>query len=189
MNYRQVYTIKSKLEKKIKEICPEISHRSGIYIFSRSDESGLKFCYVGQAKHLLERTAAHLKEYDHIGLSLKKRGLYSTDNPYGWKLTFKECGFEALDENEQKTIVYMANKGYQLYNVTTGGQGKGKTSIDGKSKSPKTYRDGVQFGRESARRDIANLFEKHLNYSPKKDPPTKLQEKAVEKFKKFLEKP
>ena len=83
----------------------------------------------------------------------------------------------------------MANKGYQLYNVTTGGQGKGKTSIDGKSKSPKTYRDGVQFGRESTRRDVANLFEKHLNYSPKKDPPTKLQEKAVEKFKKFLEKP
>ena len=81
----------------------------------------------------------------------------------------------------------MANKGYQLYNVTTGGQGKGKTSIDGKSKSPKTYRDGVQFGRESARRDIANLFEKHLNYFPKKDPPTKLQEKAMKKFKDFLE--
>ena len=83
MNYRQLYTIKSKLEKKIKEICPERSHRSGSYIFARSDESGLKFCYIGQAKHLLERTAAHLKEYDHIGLSLKKRGLYSTTNPDG----------------------------------------------------------------------------------------------------------
>jgi hypothetical protein len=34
---------------------------------------------------------------------------------------------------------------------------------------------------------IAHLFELHLDYVPKKSPPTKLQVKAMEKFKDFIE--
>lgn len=187
MNYRQIYAVKTAREKQITELRPGITSGSGIYAFFRRDENGIKYCYVGQAKHLLERTAAHLSEYDHIGLSLKKRGLYSAYNPFGWDLWFKECTVAALDENEQKTIKFYANKGYQLYNVTLGGQGKGKTAIDGKTKSGKTYRQGLQQGYLNARKEISNLFAKHLKYGKKSEKPNKNQDKALQKFEEFID--
>ncbi len=186
MNMRQIYAIKTAREKQINELCPTITSDSGIYVFFREDENGIKHCYVGQAKHLLERVAAHLSEYDHIGLSLKKRGLYSPDNPFGWQLGFKECDVSDLDKNEQKTILHYAKKGYQLYNATFGGQGKGKTGIDGKYKSGKTYRQGLSQGYLNARKDIANLFKKHLKYDKKSEKPNKNQEKALKKFEDFI---
>lgn len=189
MNYKKIYAYKAKTEAAIKNLCPKISSQSGIYVFFRVDENGIKYCYVGQAKKLLERAAAHLREYDHIALSLKKRGFYDfSKNPYGWHLSFKECSISELDEKERETIISCAKKGYQLYNVTIGGQGEGKTSFDHKTKSNKGYYDGLKQGYENARREIKHLFDLHLNFSAKKQPPTKLQEKAMQKFKDFLEK-
>lgn len=185
-NYRQIYAAKASRERQIKEICPQINNLSGIYVFYRIDENEIKHCYVGQAKHILERAAAHLGEYDRIGLSLKKRKFYSLENPGGWKLVYKNFPIDRLDEMERKTIKAYADKGYQLYNATSGGQGSGKTGLD-KNRPTKGYYDGLEQGKKNTRKFVADLFAKHLDYKPKKEPPNKLQEKAMQKFKDFLE--
>ena len=53
-------------------------------------------------------------------------------------------------------------------------------------KPPKGYYDGKKQGYLDARKYVANLFEKHLQYSVKSEKPNKNQEKALEKFKEFL---
>jgi len=186
MNYRQIYAIKAAREKKIRAVCPNMPKTSGIYAFYRDDETGLKFAYVGQAVNLLERCGSHLGEYDHIALSLKKRGFYKIGSPYGWKLTYKECDRADLDKNEKLTILHFAEKGYQLYNKTAGGQGEGKAQI-GQYKPARGYRDGLSQGYKNASKSVTKLFDLHLDYFPKSDPPTKLQQGAMKKFKDFLE--
>lgn len=186
MNYKQVYAIKAKNESKIKSICPNITTKSGIYVFFRVDENDIKHCYIGQAKNLLQRTAQHLSEYDRIALSLKKRGFYSQENVHGWRLIFKECAIDKLDENERLSIKTYANKGYQLYNSTSGGQGQGKNGLD-KNKPSKGYYDGLEQGKKNSRKFVADLFTKHLDYVPKKQPPTANQQKAMQKFSEFLD--
>ena len=86
---------------------------------------------------------------------------------------------------EQHYIKQYASKGYQLRNKTAGGQGEGKAQIDD-YKPAKGYRDGLQQGYKNASREIANLFEKHLNVSRKSEKPNKNQEKALAKFNDFL---
>lgn len=186
MNYEQIFAIKKANEKRIKSVCPTIPNTSGIYVFYRIDETGIKFCYCGQARHLLERCASHLSEYDHIANSLKKRGFYKADNPFGWKLTFKESALEDLDENEQVTIRYFANNGYQLLNLTAGGQGKGKIKI-GEYKPSRTYRDGIQQGKLALARDLRHIMEKHLTVTLKAEKKAnKTSQKAFEKFMELL---
>ena len=190
MNYRQIYARKAECEKRIKEVCPEITNRPGIYIFYRTDtDSGLRFCYIGQAKRLIERCAQHLQEYDHIALSLKKRGFFDPlkpeANPGGWKLSVCECsGLDALDNAEIEAIREYANNGYQLFNRTAGGQGDGKVVFDNKRQT-KTYREGLAQGYLNARREVAHWFSLHLNVSMKK--PTKNAEKAYKKFMEFID--
>lgn len=185
-NYKQIYAKKAEREGRIKKICPDIPYSSGIYVFYRDDETGLHMAYCGQAVSLCERCASHLAEYDHIGLSLKKRGFYSTDNPYGWKLIFKTCPKKDLDENEKLTIKQFANKGYQLYNVSSGGQGKGRTQI-GEYRPQKGYRDGILQGKKMLARDLSNIISKHLtvNLKPEKQG-NKVSQKQLEKFNELL---
>ena len=189
MNYRQIYARKAECERRIKEVCPDITNRPGIYIFYRTDtDSGLRFCYIGQAKRLTERCAQHLQEYDHIALSLKKRGFFDPlnpeENPGGWKLSVWECsGLDALDNAEIEAIREYANNGYQLFNRTAGGQGDGKVIFDNKRQA-KTYREGLAQGYLNARREVAHWFSLHLNVSIKK--PTKNAEKALSKFLDFI---
>lgn len=183
---KQVYALKAEREKRIIAICPGIPNTSGIYIFFRTDESGIRRAYCGQARHLRERCAAHLGEYDHIALSLKKHGFYSANNPHGWKLQYKTCGIDELDEREVATIKSCADSGMQMYNVTSGSQSTGKM-VTGIAKPPKGYRDGLAQGYKNASRDIANLFDKHLAYSPKSEKPNKNAIKAMEKFQSFLD--
>lgn len=184
-NYQKIYAMKKSREDRIKKICPSIPYSPGIYAFYRKDETGIRRAYVGQAVSLCERCASHLAEYDHIALSLKKYGFYSEENPYGWKLQYKRCSKEELDEREIATIKAFADDGFQMYNVTAGGQGKGKKQIC-EYKQPKTYMQGVEQGKKVSSREIAHLFEKHLDYTTKNNPPTKNQQKAVEKFEDFL---
>ena len=186
MNYRQIYAMKAQREKRIEKVCAGITNNSGIYIFHRIDENGIKHAYCGQAVHLKERCASHLAEYDHIALSLKKRGFYVEGNEYGWKLAFKECSKDKLDENEIATIKNLANDGFQMLNVSAGGQGKGKNQLND-YKQPKTYMQGIEQGKKNASKEIAHLFEKHLAVSTKSDPPTVNQQKALQKFNDFLE--
>lgn len=76
-NYKQIYAMKAKREKQIKVICPDIPYKSGIYVFYRIDEAGIRRAYCGQAVSLCERCASHLAEYDHIALSLTRNGYFA----------------------------------------------------------------------------------------------------------------
>lgn len=185
MDYRQIKAIEAKNKGRILGVCPNVPETSGIYILTR-EENGFKFAYVGQAKHLLTRLAQHLSGYQHIDLSIKKHGLKSEENSFGWDIHFVEYPESELDEYEQKYCRAYATKGYQLRNHTGGSQGKGKFGLDN-SKAPKGYYDGLKQGYKKAQKEVANLFEKHLIYRKKSDKPNKIQEKALEKFKAFLE--
>ena len=185
MNYRQLYAIKKANKERILKVCPNCPETSGIYFLLR-EEGGFKFAYIGKAKILLSRLADHLQGYtQHIDRSLKKHGLWSEENPTGWTINFLEFPESELNEKEQYYIQKYANAGYQLRNVESGGN-LGKTDI-GERKPAKKYFDGVEQGKKNAQKFVANLFDKHLDYAPKKNPPTKLQEKAMKKFKDFLE--
>ena len=185
-NFKKIKAIEQANKKKILALNPTLSETSGIYIFTRQ-ENGFRYAYVGQAKHLLSRVGQHLSGYQHIDLSIKRHGLWNAlDNPCGWRVVIRECPENELDEKEQYYIQYCANQGFQLYNHTTGSQGKGKRGL-GDQKTPRGYHDGLRQGYLNARKEVAHLFEKHLNYSQKSDKPNKHQEKALEKFKEFLE--
>lgn len=185
MNYRQIYARKAECERRIKEVCPNATHESGIYCFTRVDEDGFKFAYVGQAsKSLLTRLGEHLVGYQHIDLSIKKHGLYSQDNPYGYKVDILcKCPADECNEKEQYYIKKAADAGYQLRNHNSGSQGKGRRTFDN-AKPSKTYREGLAQGYLNARREVSHWFSLHLAVSTKK--PTKNAEKALEKFEKFI---
>lgn len=186
-NFKKIYAMKAERERQIKSICPDIPYRSGIYVFYRDDDTGLRMAYCGQAVNLCERCASHLSEYDHIGLSLKKRGFYSSDNPYGWKLLFEECGREELDKNEKITILQFANRGFQLYNKTSGSQGNGKQQI-AEYKPAKGYHDGIKQGKKNLARELSHIIDTHLTVEirPEKEH-NKVSQKAFEKFKGLLD--
>lgn len=184
MDYKQIKAIEKANKGRILKVCPDVTEAPGIYVFYR-EEHKLKFAYVGQAKHLLTRLAQHLTGYQHIDLSIKKHGLYSEDNPCGYRISFVTCHLDELDTKEQEYIVKVANLGYQLRNKTSGSQGKGKVGI-AENKPPKGYYDGLKQGYLNAQKFVANLFDKHLQYSKKSEKPNKLQEKALDKFADFL---
>ena len=87
---------------------------------------------------------------------------------------------EELDDKEQYYIKEYADNGFQLRNKTSGSQGKGKTKIN-EFKPSKGYQDGLKQGYKNASKEIANLFDKHLDYFKKSDKPNKNQDKAIEK--------
>lgn len=186
MNYKQRMAIEAQYRKKWLALNPALTNNSGIYVLTREDEDGFKFAYIGQARHILDRLSEHFLGYQHIDLSLKSHKLYSDINPYGWKVDFIECSVEELDSKEQYYILEYANKGYQLRNKTTGSQGKGKKKLD-EYRPTKTYRDGLEQGRKNASKEIAHLFDLHLNVVSKNEPPNKNQQKALEKFEAFLD--
>lgn len=185
MNYKQIYAIKKANEEKILKVCPNCPNASGIYFLLR-EEDGFKYAYIGQAVRLRERLGSHLSGYQHIDLSIKKHGLWSEENPTGYKVHFLEFAENLLDEMEQKYIKQYANAGYQMRNSTAGSQGKGKHGLDNQKPS-RSYYDGLEQGRKNTQRFIADLFAKHLDYKPKKEQPNAYQKRAMEKFKDFLE--
>lgn len=187
MNYRQIKAIEKANKERILKVCPDCPDTSGIYFLLRK-EGGFKYAYIGQAKHLLTRLAQHLNGYQHIDLSIKKHGLYSADNPFGWEVNYLRFPENELDAKEQHFIMRYANAGWQMRNKTSGGQGEGKRGI-ADNKPSKTYYDGLAQGYKNAQRFAANLFDKHLVYAPKpKDGkfPTENQIKAMQKFADFL---
>ena len=183
MNFRQIKAIEKANRERILKTCPGVQDVCGIYIFVR-EEDGFKYAYVGQARKLLTRLAGHLKGYQHIDLSIRKHGLYSEENPTGWYIFCHRCDFDELDELERRYVLEYANKGYQLRNKTTGSQGEGKKDI---ADAPtKGYLEGLHNGYKKAQKEIARLFDLHLKCETKKEPPTKLQIKALEKFNNFI---
>ena len=186
-NISQIKAIEAKNKKRLLALNPKLNDRSGIYFLTRTDEDGINYFYIGQAKHILSRLAQHFSGYQHIDISLKKRGLYSEENPYGWKVNAINYLQNRLDEMERFWILEYTKKGYQRrYNKTAGGQDSGKEQVN-EYRPAKGYRDGLLQGKKNASREIANLFDKHLNVSKKSDKPNKIQDRALEKFMEFLE--
>lgn len=186
-NIAKAKAIEKKNKERLLEINPNLDDNSGIYFLTREDENGFKFAYIGQAKHLLTRLAQHLVGYQHIDLSLKKHGLYSNDNMYGWKIGFLHYPENMLDEMERKYIVQYAMFGYQLRNKTAGGQDEGKTQIN-EYRPSKGYRDGVQQGRKALARELRHIIDKHLVVSLKPEKSAnKVSQNALEKFNYLLD--
>lgn len=184
---RQAKAIESENRKKLLKINSKLNDRSGIYFLTRVDENGINYFYVGQAVRICQRMCGHLVGYQHIDLSIKKRGFYSVDNPYGWKLNFINYPISELDKWEQYWILEYTKKGYQCrYNKTAGGQGEGKEKIN-EFKPSKGYRDGIQQGRKNMARDLSHIIEKHLVVAIRDDKQgNKVSEKQFEKFKELL---
>ena len=185
-NLRKAKAIEAKNKKRLLAIDPYLDEGSGIYFLVRKDENGIKYAYIGQAKHLLTRLAQHLSGYQHIDLSLKKHGLYSSENVYGWKIGFLHFQISELDFMEKKFIQMYSNNGYQLRNKTAGGQGEGKTQIDD-YRPAKGYRDGIAQGRKNLAKELTNIIDKHLCISLKDEKKNnKVSIKAFEKFNDLL---
>ena len=185
-NLRKAKAIEAKNKKRLLAIDPYLDEGSGIYFLVRKDENGIKYAYIGQAKHLLTRLAQHLSGYQHIDSSLKKHGLYSSENIYGWKIGFLHFQISELDFMEKKFIQMYSNNGYQLRNKTAGGQGEGKTQIDD-YRPAKGYRDGIAQGRKNLAKELTNIIDKHLCISIKEEKKNnKVSIKAFEKFNDLL---
>ena len=185
-NLRKAKAKEANNKKRLLALNPNLDEGSGIYFLVRKDENGIKYAYIGQAKHILTRLAQHLSGYQHIDLSLKKHGLYSSENVYGWKIGFLHFQISELDFMEKKFIQMYSNNGYQLRNKTAGGQGEGKTQIDD-YRPAKGYRDGIAQGRKNLAKELTNIIDKHLCISLKEEKKNnKVSIKAFEKFNDLL---
>lgn len=176
-------------KKSLSAVFPETkeSHGSGIYLYERTDENGILWFYCGQSQDIFNRLITHAMAYDHLGLSLTKRGYKSADNPYGWELRVIEyCPIEELDEREHYHILDNMRQGKQAYNVTSGKQGIGKETFDTR-KLARGYSDGIERGRKTVIKEIAHLFDLHLKVVYKADKPSKNAEKAMQKFEGLLQ--
>lgn len=179
VNYKQIFAIEKKNKEKWLNLDKTLPDISGIYILTRY-ENGIKYGYVGQAKHILTRLAQHLSGYDqHIDLSLKRHKLWSESNPNGWKVNYLLCSEHELDEKEQYWIKEYANMGYQMRNKTGGSQNEGKFGIS-ENKTRKGYRDGISDGRKKLKRELNTIIEKYLLITTKTD--GKLAQNALDKF-------
>lgn len=186
-NWKQIYAIRHKNGELLRKQNPYLNDKPGIYFLTRTDENGISFFYIGQSVGVFSRLVSHMSGYQHIDLSLKKRGLYSDDNPYGWKVNFINYPKEKLDEMEQYWILEYTKRGYQCrYNKTSGSQGEGKEKIN-EFRPAKGYRDGLEQGYRKASKEVSHLFDLHLDVKTKSDKPNKTQEKALQKFNDFLE--
>jgi hypothetical protein len=187
-NYRQIYAIEKKNRERLLKLNPALNDKSGIYFFLRTDENGFKFAYIGQAVNIIQRCCGHLTGYQqHIDLSIRKHGLYEGEkNPYGWHLEFLNFPKEQLDEKEKFYIKKYADAGFQLRNVSLGGQGENRSSGQiGEQKTSKGYRDGIDQGRKKLARELSSIIDKHLIVSLK---PEKANNKVSQKqFEKFWE--
>lgn len=164
-----------------------LDDESGIYFLTRTDEDGINYFYIGQAVRILQRLCSHLIGYQHIDNSIKKRGFYGPDNPYGWKINFKHYPVSELDKWEQYWILEYTKKGYQCrYNKTAGGQGEGKEKIN-EFKPAKGYRDGLEQGRKNLARQLSHIIDTHLTVriKPEKEN-NKVSIRALEKFNELL---
>lgn len=185
MNMRQVKAIENSNKQKLLRINPKLTNNSGIYFLTRTDENGISYFYIGQSVKCLQRLCSHMvgKE-QHIDRSILKRGFFSNENPFGWKVNMIEYPIDELDKWEKYWILEYTKKGYQCrYNKTAGGQGEGKEKI-GDYKPSKGYRQGIVQGRKNASKEIAGWFDKYLDVVIKK--PCKYADVALQKFQDFL---
>ena len=189
-NMRQIKAIENQNKKRLLKVNPKLNERSGIYFLLREDENNFKYAYIGQARSVLQRLCSHMAGYkQHIDLSLRKHKLYDKDNnPYGWRVEFLNFPISELDEKEKYYIKLYADKGYQLRNVSLGGQGENRASGSiGERKAPKGYMHGIQQGKKVLARELSHIAEKHLKIEIREDKKNnKVSQKQFEKFKELM---
>lgn len=188
--FRQAKAIEAKNKQKWLALNPKLNDESGIYFLLREDENGFRYAYIGQALHIISRLRSHLTGYEqHIDLSLRKHKLYNeSDNPYGWRVEFLNFPESQLDEKEKYYIKLYADKGYQLRNVSLGGQGENRASGSiGERKAPKGYMQGIQQGKKNLARELSHIAEKHLKIEIREDKAgNKVSQKQYQKFMELL---
>ena len=189
-NIAKAKAIEHQNRERLLKVNPKLNDKSGIYFLLREDENGFKFAYIGQAKSLLQRLSSHMAGYQqHIDLSLRKHKLYDPEkNPYGWRVEFLNFPESCLDEKEKYFIKLYADRGYQLRNVSLGGQGENRAAGDiGERKLPKGYREGVQQGKKNLAKELSHIAEKHLEIRLKPDKANNsVSQKQYEKFMDLL---
>lgn len=186
-NIAQIKAIEKENRERLLKVNPNLNDRSGIYFLTRTDENDISYFYIGQAVNIIQRMCGHLTGYQHIDLSIKKRGFYSEENHYGWKLNFINYPKSELDEMEQYWILEYTKKGYQCrYNKTAGGQGEGKEKIN-EFKPSRGYRDGLKQGEKNLARELSSIAEKHLKIEIRDDKKNnKISQRQYEKFMDLL---
>lgn len=186
-NFVKAKAIEAENRKRWLKLNPNLNDNSGVYILRRVDEDGFKFGYAGQAKHILTRLCQHSTGHQqHIDLSLKKHGLYSENNPYGWTVICENFSEASLDRAEQFYIRWLAEQGYQLRNKTGGSQGAGKKQID-EYRPAKGYYDGLKQGKKSLARELSHIIDTHLQVSLKPEKQSnKVSIRAFEKFQNLI---
>lgn len=186
-NIAQIKAIEKKNRERLLKVNPNLNDRSGIYFLTRTDENDISYFYIGQAVNIIQRMCGHLTGYQHIDLSVKKRGFYSEENPYGWKLNFINYPKSELDKMEQYWILEYTKRGYQCrYNKTAGGQGEGKEKIN-EFKPSRGYRDGLKQGKKNLARELSSIAEKHLKIEIREDKKhNKISQRQYEKFMDLL---
>ena len=189
-NIAKAKAIEHQNRERLLKVNPKLNDKSGIYFLLREDENGFKFAYIGQAKSLLQRLSSHMAGYQqHIDLSLRKNKLYDPEkNPYGWRVEFLNFPESWLDEKEKYFIKLYADRGYQLRNVSLGGQGENRAAGDiGERKLPKGYREGVQQGKKNLAKELSHIAEKHLEIRLKPEKANNsVSQKQYEKFMDLL---
>ena len=189
-NIARAKAIEQENKKRLLKLNPKLNDKSGIYFLLREDENEFKYAYIGQAVHTLSRLASHLVGYEqHIDLSLKRHKLYDKEkNPYGWRVEFLNFPESQLDEKEKYYIKLYADKGYQLRNVSLGGQGENRASGSiGERKTPKGYIQGIQQGKKVLAMELSSIAEKHLKIELREDKANnKVSHKQYEKFMELL---
>ncbi len=189
-NIARAKAIEQENKKRLLKLNPKLNDKSGIYFLLREDENGFKYAYIGQAVHTLSRLASHLVGYEqHIDLSLRKHKLYDKEkNPCGWRVEFLNFPESQLDEKEKYYIKLYADKGYQLRNVSLGGQGENRASGSiGERKAPKGYMQGIQQGKKVLARELSSIAEKHLKIEIREDKQgNKVSQKQLDKFMELI---
>lgn len=185
-NIAKAKAIEQSNKKRLLAVNPKLDEKSGIYFLTRVNEDDIKFGYVGQARNIISRMCQHLVGYQHIDLSIKRHGLYSSDNPYGWNINFMHFPISELDEKERYYITLYAKNGYQSRNKDTGG-GAGKQEL-GERKPSKGYRDGILQGKRTLARELSQIISKHLVVRLKEEKQNnKVSQKQLEKFNQLLD--
>ena len=193
MNYQNIArakAIEQENKKRLLKLNPKLNDESGIYFLLREDENGFKYAYIGQAVHTISRLASHLVGYEqHIDLSLRKHKQYDKEkNPYGWRVEFLNFPESQLDEKEKYYIKLYADKGYQLRNVSLGGQGENRASGSiGERKAPKGYMQGKKKKKKVLARELSHIIEKHLVVTIREDKQgNKVSQKQLDKFMELI---
>lgn len=181
---QQYFSVSKDCEGLLKQVCPKLCHKSGIYFYTREDFDE-KCAYIGKSVNCLKRCVSHhLGSKQPIDKSIKKRGYYNKDtNDLGWKLNVLYFPQNELDEKERFYIDAYKKAGYVLYNIESGGT-TGKTII-GERQSPKGYFEGVAYGRAKQIKEIKVFFDKYLDFTIK-GKPNKIKERKFEEFKELL---